>query len=59
MISDANATRSDEEHAAALIAFIQSFGDVRSVSETLELIRKGAKTEQPLIMEAASIDARE
>jgi ureidoacrylate peracid hydrolase len=42
MISDANATRSDEEHAATLIAFLQSFGDVRTTDETVDMLRQGA-----------------
>jgi ureidoacrylate peracid hydrolase len=42
MVTDANATRTDEEHAAAMIAFITSFGDVRTAQETIELIERGA-----------------
>ena len=40
MVSDANATRSDEEHAASLISFMQSFGDVRTTAEAVELLRR-------------------
>lgn len=38
MVTDGNATRTDEEHAASLIAFITSFGDVRTTQETIALI---------------------
>ena len=41
MVSDANATRTDEEHAAALIAFLQSFGDVRTTDESIGLLDRG------------------
>lgn len=42
MISDANAARSDDEHRASLITFIQSFGDVRTTDELIALLRQGA-----------------
>lgn len=35
MLSDANATRSDKEHRAALAAFLGTFGDVQTVDEAL------------------------
>jgi hypothetical protein len=35
MLSDATATRSDEEHVGALAAFIGTFGDVQTVDEAL------------------------
>ncbi|MFQ5971896.1 MAG: isochorismatase family protein [Alphaproteobacteria bacterium] len=38
MVSDANAARHDTEHAAALITFIQSFGDVRTTEEVIGLL---------------------
>ena len=38
MISDANATRSDEEHAASLISFVQSFGDVWTTEEAVKTL---------------------
>ena len=38
MISDANASRVEANHVATLNAFIQSFGDVRSVDETIALL---------------------
>lgn len=50
MVSDGNATRSDQEHGAALIAFIQSFGDVRTTEETIKLIKLG---------KGSSVSARE
>lgn len=40
MVGDANATRSDAEHMATLIAFHQTFGDVRSTDETIALLRR-------------------
>jgi ureidoacrylate peracid hydrolase len=40
VVSDANAARSDEEHMATLVTFIQSFGDVRTTEEVIELLRK-------------------
>jgi ureidoacrylate peracid hydrolase len=39
LVSDANAARSDEEHLATLITFIQSFGDVRTTDEVIALCR--------------------
>ena len=39
MISDATATRSDQEQVAALINMIQSFGDVYSTDELIKCIR--------------------
>jgi ureidoacrylate peracid hydrolase len=42
MISDANATRSDEEHAATLVSFLQSFGDVRTTGEIVDMLRHDA-----------------
>lgn len=38
MIGDANATRSDAEHMASLVAIHQVFGDVRSTTETIQLL---------------------
>jgi ureidoacrylate peracid hydrolase len=43
MVSDANASRIEASHRAALNAFIQSFGDVRSTGETIALLNTGAK----------------
>ncbi len=42
MVSDANATRSDEEHLATLITFVQAFGDVRSSDEVIALLAVNA-----------------
>jgi ureidoacrylate peracid hydrolase len=39
IVSDANAARSDGEHLASLITFIQSFGDVRTTDELIALLR--------------------
>jgi ureidoacrylate peracid hydrolase len=39
LVSDANAARSDEEHMATLVTFIQSFGDVRTTDEVIDLLR--------------------
>src|SRR5262245_18088441 len=39
LVSDANAARSDEEHMATLVTFIQSFGDVRTTDEVIALFR--------------------
>jgi ureidoacrylate peracid hydrolase len=41
LVSDANAARSDEEHMATLVTFIQSFGDVRTTDEVVGLYRRG------------------
>jgi ureidoacrylate peracid hydrolase len=49
MVSDANAARTDEEHMATLVNFIQTFGDVRSTDEMIALIEAGA---QPLARRA-------
>jgi ureidoacrylate peracid hydrolase len=42
MVSDANAARSDAEHLATLVTFIQSFGDVRTTDELIEMSRSPA-----------------
>ncbi|HKX06613.1 MAG TPA: isochorismatase family cysteine hydrolase [Stellaceae bacterium] len=39
LVSDANAARSDDEHLATLITFIQSFGDVRTTDELVGFLR--------------------
>jgi ureidoacrylate peracid hydrolase len=41
MASDANATRSDAEHVASLIAIHQVFGDVRTTDDVLKLLESG------------------
>jgi ureidoacrylate peracid hydrolase len=41
IVSDANAARSDGEHLATLISFIQSFGDVRTADELIDLLKRG------------------
>lgn len=41
MLADANATRSDAEHLAALVNVAQSFGDVQNLSETLDYLSRG------------------
>lgn len=38
MVGDANATRTDAEHMATLVAIHQVFGDVRSTDETIALL---------------------
>ena len=38
MVSDANASRSDEEHLATLRVFIQHFGDVCTSDEVIQLL---------------------
>ena len=38
LVSDANAARSDAEHLATLVTFIQSFGDVRATDELIALL---------------------
>jgi len=43
MISDANASRNDAEHNAALSIFLQAFGGVISTDEAIELIRGGSR----------------
>ena len=49
MVSDGNATRSDEDHLATLRTFIAVFGDVRSTDETIAMLRAGS----PKMMSAA------
>ena len=39
MVSDGNAGRSDEEHMATLVTFIQSFGDVRPTDELIAMLK--------------------
>jgi len=43
MLSDANATLTDEEHAAALNGFQVSFGDVMTVDEALARLAPAEK----------------
>mgnify|MGYP003350385860 CR=1 FL=1 len=38
MVSDANAARYDEDHAAGLTSFYQSFGDVRTTGDMLDRV---------------------
>jgi ureidoacrylate peracid hydrolase len=42
MISDANASRNDDEHNATLSIFLQAFGGVLSTDEAIQLIDGGA-----------------
>ncbi|HLJ18952.1 MAG TPA: isochorismatase family cysteine hydrolase [Stellaceae bacterium] len=42
LVSDANAARSDAEHLASLVTFIQSFGDVRTTDEVIDLLGSAA-----------------
>lgn len=44
MISDANAARSDEEHMATLVNFIQTFRDVRSTDEMISMLAAAQPT---------------
>jgi len=49
MVSDGNATRSDEDHLATLRTFLAVFGDVRSTDETIGLLQAG----RPRVLSAA------
>ena len=51
MVSDGNASRSDEEHMATLRVFLQHFGDVRTTDEVIELL--GASTDSDAAGRAA------
>ncbi len=42
MVSDANASRNDDEHNASLSIFLQAFGGVLSTDETIALIAGGS-----------------
>ena len=44
--SDANATRTDEEHNATLKAIIQVIGDVRSTDDVVDMLASGTITSQ-------------
>ncbi len=44
IVSDANAARSDDEHRATLITFIQSFGDVRTTDELVAMLKGGGES---------------
>jgi len=44
MVSDALAARSDEIHAASLIAFYSNFGDVQTMTEVLASLDRGTQT---------------
>lgn len=41
MVSDCNAARFPEDHAAGLTTFFQSFGDVYTAAEVTEVLKKG------------------
>ncbi len=45
MVSDGNASFTEEEHQAGLLNFITYFGDVQSTDEVIGRIRVGAKSE--------------
>ena len=42
LVADGNAARSDAEHLASLVTFIQSFGDVRTTDELVAMLRSAA-----------------
>ena len=42
MVSDCNAARFPEDHAAGLTTFFQSFGDVYTLEETIGVLNRGA-----------------
>jgi ureidoacrylate peracid hydrolase len=42
LVEDANATRSDAEHQAALVNVHQVFGDVRKTDDVIALLAAGA-----------------
>jgi ureidoacrylate peracid hydrolase len=54
MVSDANASRTDDEHNAALIAFYRNFGDVMSTDELTGYIRNNASTEARAVDEVTA-----
>ena len=39
MVEDANAARYDDDHLAGLTSFYQSFGDVRTTDDAIEMIK--------------------
>lgn len=39
MVEDANAARYDDDHLAGLTSFYQSFGDVKTTDDTIEMIK--------------------
>jgi ureidoacrylate peracid hydrolase len=43
MVTDGNASYSDEEHNRALTAFYATFGDIRSTDDLVALIAKNGK----------------
>lgn len=43
MVSDCNAARFPEDHAAGLTTFFQSFGDVYTTDEAIEVLKRGKK----------------
>jgi ureidoacrylate peracid hydrolase len=43
MVTDGNASYSDEEHNRALTAFYGTFGDIRSTDDLIALIAKNGK----------------
>lgn len=47
MISDANASRNDEEHNASLSIFLQAFGGVLTTEETIALIAADGAAQTP------------
>ena len=40
MVTDANAARYDDDHLAGLTSFYQSFGDVRSTDDCINILLK-------------------
>jgi ureidoacrylate peracid hydrolase len=54
MVSDANASRTDDEHNAALIAFYRNFGDVMSTDELTGYIRNNASAEARAVDEVTA-----
>ena len=45
MVSDGNASFTEDEHQAALLNFITYFGDVQSTDEVIGRIKAGVKSE--------------
>lgn len=48
LVSDANATRSDAEHLASLINFIQVFGDVHPTDEVISMVGRATARTVPV-----------
>jgi ureidoacrylate peracid hydrolase len=46
MVTDGNAAMTDEDHAASLISFYLTFGDIMSTDTLIECLKRDARERQ-------------